>query len=140
MNKSDGQWTPVARRTLLWGVLVPILLIVMFLTCLFLPFRKVTVGEVTDDVSKNLPLGSSTADIVAFLEDRDIGFSEPAPRSNFGVITGGDDLPEDTAIIAAIIRDTSYPYRIQMHVQIYFILDDHGALARVEVEEREDFF
>ena len=124
---------------ILLGVLLPILLLVAFLTCILLPLRRVSVGEIRNDVSQNLPLGSTTVDIVKFLEARDIGYSGPFPRGELGKFPGGDDVPESTLMISGIIRDTSYPYRIQTHIMLYFILDDTGGLARFEAEEIEDF-
>jgi len=114
------------------------LLVVAFLTCLLLPLRKVTVGEVRNDIHENLPPGSSKAEIVAFLEARDIGYSDPVPRRDLGEIAGGD-IPEDALVMAAIIRDTSYPYRLQTNIKIYFILDESGSLMAFQVEELGDF-
>jgi len=41
--------------------------------------------------------------------------------------------------MAAIIRDTSYPYRLQTNIKIYFILDESGSLMAFQVEELGDF-
>ncbi len=97
--------------------------------------RTVTVTEVEREVDRALPLGSSRRDIEAWLTGQGIGFSySDQPATHSQVAERDAEASSYQGVVVSIIRDTDRSLFVTGNIQLYFLLDADGRLARRLVE------
>jgi len=88
---------------------------------------KVTVQTVENDIRANVPIGSSRADVIAFLDQR---------RIPHGLAQGGEVLPDGRFVVTdehlerGIIRNVrteGHLFKIYVSIQLDFKLDDNDS-------------
>jgi hypothetical protein len=115
-----------------------ILLFALFLTCILWPPRM-SVGDVERDVAKHLPVGSTEAEVRAYLRERDIAFGDPEPASQSCCFLQEEGI-ESCCVIVAIIRDTGHALQLgQTDIMLYFAFDENGQLERFVAGEIATF-
>ena len=81
---------------------------------------RMTVKEMEDLIKKEVPIGSSTVRVLAFLDSKKIEHSR---------------YLEDRKAIYAIIRDTGGDFLVKKSLTLAFFFDDDGNLIKYTVEE-----
>jgi hypothetical protein len=98
--------------------------------------RGVTKDEVEAEIRRELPVGSTQAQIFAFLDEEGAEYQRMVRRAEPFWALERRGVPPDTMVIAAILRDTGWQLLPgESFIQIYFILGPDGLLEGYYVEE-----
>jgi len=91
---------------------------------------RVPAGDLRERIERELPRGSTIADINRFLEREDVGYSEPGPARPWSVLRDRG-VDSDTTVISAIYRNAGprWTFVGDEFIQVFFVL---GADLRLE--------
>jgi len=97
----------------------------------------ITTEKVSDRLAKEVPVGSSVAKVIRFLDVEKIEHSglleHPENESDFKELRLGNDAAK--TYVVAIIRDVERSVLTKWDIQLHFYFDDHGTLVRSSVKK-----
>lgn len=94
---------------------------------------KTTVAQTEKQLDRDIPTGSTRADVEAWLKGKGIESSyTEGPDAHYSSIIN-EEVPDTSAykgVTAAIIRDTDQSFLVTGSIQIYFLYGPDGRLAK----------
>lgn len=96
-----------------------------------------TAGEFQDEISRELPRGSTQEEIYAYLDSEGVQYRAPLEPASEVWDLRDKDVDPQALVISALVRDT---YRASIltsggHTQLYFVLAPDGTLDAFYVDE-----